>query len=275
MLSGDLARKLLFRVSPAALGTGISRETLQRAILLGSALAAWQWVTPLLIRTGPDIFPLPRDVMAGFATLLPSRDFWVSVGTSVGRVLTGFGLATVIGATLGMGMGASPRIEALVDFTVETLRPLPAMAWIPIAILWFGVGDTSSVFLVTLGAFFPIVINSAAGVKATSRAYQKAALTMGAGRFLRFRRVTFPGALPYLLLGCRIGLGVGWMVIVSAEMVGAQSGLGFLIMKARSFARIDWVVNCMIVIGLIGLALDAAIVRVQRWTVPWWGKVAA
>ena len=119
------------------------------------------------------------------------------------------------------------------------------------------------------------VINSAAGVKATGRAYQKAALTMGAGRLLRFRRVTFPGALPYLLLGCRIGLGVGWMVIVSAEMVGAQSGLGFLIMKARSFARIDWVVNCMIVIGLIGLALDAAIVRVQRWTVPWWGKVAA
>jgi ABC-type nitrate/sulfonate/bicarbonate transport system permease component len=238
-------------------------------------LAAWQWAVPQLVRTGPEVFPLPSDVVTGFGSLVAGRQFWTSVGVSVGRVLVGFAVAAVVGVALGIAMGVSRRVEGLVDITLEALRPLPAMAWIPIAILWFGVGDLSSVFLVSLGAFFPIVLNAAAGARATSQAYRKAALTLGAPSWLRFRRVTLPGALPYVLLGCRVGLGVGWMVIVSAEMVGAQSGLGFLIMEARSFARIDWVVDCMVVIGLIGIALDTAIERVQRHAAPWWGRVAA
>ena len=246
----------------------------RRAIVVLGLLAVWQWVLPLLIATGPALLPRPTDVAHGLADLVVSARFWQSVVTSVGRVLTGFGVATAVGVLLGIAMGVAPRVEALVDLTIEALRPLPAMAWIPIAILWFGVGDLSSVFLVALGAFFPVVLNSAAGARATERAYRKAALTSGAGPWLRFRRVTLPGSLPWVLLGCRVGLGVGWMVIVSAEMVGAQSGLGFLIMEARSFGRIDWVVGCMIAIGLIGIGLDTAIERVQRRAAPWWGAVA-
>ncbi len=272
MQSGDVARKLPFRAWPAAVGARAPLEALQRVMFVAVALGAWQWLAPRLVRTGPDFFPLPSDVLHGFATLLTTAEFWTSVVSSVGRVLAGFAVATLAGVPLGVLIGASPRFEALVDFSVEMLRPLPAMAWIPIAILWFGAGDVSSVFLVSLGVFFPVVINSAAGVKATGRVYRKAALTLGAGPLLMLRKVIVRGALPYVILGCRIGLGVGWMVIVAGEMVGAQSGLGFLIMKARSFARIDWVVDSMIVIGLIGLGLDAAIVRLQRWAVPWWGK---
>ncbi|OLB99160.1 MAG: hypothetical protein AUH30_05950 [Candidatus Rokubacteria bacterium 13_1_40CM_68_15] len=247
----------------------------RRTLLVLILLAVWQWVVPHIVTTGPAFFPLPADVADGFTSLLGSARFWRSVVTSVGRVLAGFTVATAIGVVLGIAIGVAPRVEAFVDLTIEMLRPLPAMAWIPIAILWFGVGDVSSVFLVALGAFFPIVLNAAAGARTTARDYGKAALTSGAGPWLRFRRVTLPGALPWVLLGCRVGLGVGWMVIVSAEMVGAQSGLGFLIMEARSFARIDWVVACMIVIGLIGIGLDSTLERVQRRAAPWWGRVAA
>jgi ABC-type nitrate/sulfonate/bicarbonate transport system permease component len=246
----------------------------RRAIVVLVLVAAWQWALPVLLGAGPGLLPRPTDVAHGLAGLLTSARFWRSVATSLGRVLAGFGLATAAGVLLGIAMGVAPRVEALVDLTIEALRPLPAMAWIPIAILWFGVGDLSSVFLVALGAFFPVVLNTAAGARATERAYRKAALTTGAGAWLRFRRVTLPGSLPWILLGCRVGLGVGWMVIVSAEMVGAQSGLGFLIMEARSFARIDWVVGCMIVIGLIGIGLDTALERLQRRAAPWWGTVA-
>ncbi len=242
--------------------------------MLLALLAGWQWVMPSLVPTGPGFLPLPGDVATGFASLLARAEFWRSVATSLARVLAGFAAAAAVGAPLGIGMGVSRRLAGLLDLTLEALRPLPAMAWIPIAILWFGVGDVSSVFLVGLGAFFPIVLNSAAGARATGQAYRRAALTLGAGPWLRFRRVTLPGALPHVLLGCRVGLGVGWMVIVSAEMVGAQSGLGFLIMAARSFARIDWVVDAMIVIGLIGIGLDTAIERVQHRAAPWWGRAA-
>jgi len=245
-----------------------------RALVVLGLLAVWQWVIPHLVATGPAFLPRPLDVATGLTDLMASAHFWRSVITSVGRVLTGFAIATVAGVVIGIAMGVAPRVETFVDLTIEMLRPLPAMAWIPIAILWFGVGDLSSVFLVALGVFFPVVLNAAAGARMTDRAYRKAALTSGAGPWLRFRRVTLPGALPSVLLGCRVGLGVGWMVIVSAEMVGAQSGLGFLIMEARSFARIDWVVVCMIVIGLIGIGLDTAIERVQRRAAPWWGTVA-
>ncbi len=243
----------------------------QGALLLGLA-AAWQWLAPLGLRTGPDFFPLPSHVVQGFVTLLPTREFWESVAVSIARVAGGFGVGGLLGIPLGICMGYSRRVELAFDTMVELFRPLPAMAWIPIAILWFGVGNVSSVFLVSLGAFFPIVVNSAAGVKATGRIYQRAARTLGAGPLLTLRKVVLPGALPSVILGCRIGIGVGWMVIVAGEMVGAQSGLGFLIMKFRSFARIDWVVNCMVAIGLIGLGLDALVVRWQRRAVPWWGK---
>lgn len=246
----------------------------QRAVVVLALVAVWQWVVPHLVSTGPAFVPLPTDVAAGFTTLLASAHFWQSVATSLGRVLAGFAIAAVAGVVLGTAMGVAPRVDAFVDLTIETLRPLPAMAWIPIAILWFGVGDLSSVFLVALGAFFPVVLNAAAGARTTERTYRKAALTSGAGAWLRLRRITLPGSVPWMLLGCRVGLGVGWMVIVSAEMVGAQSGLGFLIMEARSFARIDWVVVCMIVIGLIGIGLDTAIERVQRRAAPWWGTAA-
>ena len=246
----------------------------RRALVVLGLLAVWQWVVPHLVATGPAFLPRPVEVAQGLAGLLATPHFWRSVATSVGRVLAGFAIATALGVAIGIAMGVAPRVEAFVDLTIEALRPLPPMAWIPIAIRWFGVGDLSSVFLVALGAFFPVVLNAAAGARTTERAYRKAALTSGAGPWLRFRRVTLPGSLPWVLLGCRVGLGVGWMVIVSAEMVGAQSGLGFLIMEARSVARIDWVVASMIVIGLIGIGLDIAIERVQRRAAPWWGTVA-
>ena len=151
------------------------------------------------------------------------------------------------------------------------LRPIPPIAWIPLSILWFGIGDTQNQFIIFLGIFFPILINTITGVKGIESNLIRAARCLGAGEFAVIRRVVWRAALPQILTGIRVGLGVGWMALVAAELVGANSGLGFLINDACTVLRTDIVIVGMATIGLVGLILDRIIRVVARRFLPWWG----
>jgi ABC-type nitrate/sulfonate/bicarbonate transport system permease component len=184
------------------------------------------------------------------------------------REFTSF-LWALIAIPLGVAMGWWKRVHDQLDPLVEMLRPIPPLAWIPLSILWFGVGDTQNQFIILLGIFFPILLNTITGVKSVEPNLVRAARCMGASEAAVLRRVVLLAALPQIVTGIRIGLGVGWMALVAAELVGANSGLGFLINDARTLLRTDIVIVGMITIGVVGLALDLMIRALSGRLLPW------
>jgi len=178
-------------------------------------------------------------------------------------------VAVSVGIPVGVGIGLSPLFEDIVDPLVEFLRPIPPIAWIPLGILWFGIGDTQNMFIIFLGAFFPVVLNTLSGARAVDRSLVWAALTLGGSRGQIIKEIVLPGALPLILTGCRIGLGVGWMALVAAELVAARSGLGFMIQSARYALATQRVILGMAVIGVLGLLMDRGMLWLERHAVPW------
>ena len=170
---------------------------------------------------------------------------------------------------LGIAMGWWRLAYNQVNPIMEILRPIPPLAWIPLSILWFGIGDEQNEFIIFLGIFFPILVNTIVGVKNIVPILIRAARSLGAPDRKLLLRIVFIGALPQIITGVRIGLGVGWMALVAAELVGANSGLGFIINDARSMLRTDIIIVGMLAIGLIGLLIDAVILALGRRLLPW------
>jgi len=162
-----------------------------------------------------------------------------------------------------------PAVEEQLDPLMEILRPIPPLAWIPLSILWFGIGDTQNQFIIFLAVFFPILLNTISGVKSIEPNLIRAARCLGAKQWNILWRVILRAALPQIVTGIRIGLGVGWMALVAAELVGATSGLGFLINDARTVLRTDYVIVGMITIGIVGLLIDWSIRSLARMLLPW------
>ena len=176
---------------------------------------------------------------------------------SIKRVLSGFLLASIIAIPLGILMGYYKTINSLFDTLIELLRPIPPLAWVPLSLAWFGLGEMSMIFIIFIGAFFPILINTISGVKSVPNPLIEAALTLGAKGKDILIKVVIPASSPSILTGLRVGAGIAWMCVVAAEMLpSSNAGLGYLIMYAYSLSRMDVVIACMVVIGLIGLVLD-------------------
>jgi ABC-type nitrate/sulfonate/bicarbonate transport system permease component len=220
--------------------------------------------------------PPPTRVLGGLAELAsrglpPGSNLLGHCAASLRRVLGGVAAALALGIPLGLLMGRSTLLRTLVNPFVEILRPIPPLAWVPIAILWLGIGDSSAVFLIFLGAFFPILLNTVAGVLSIERGVIEAAVILGASKRDLFLKVLAPGALPATITGVRIAVGVGWMTVVAAEFTGVKSGygLGYMIMTARDIQRADQIVAGMLVIGLIGFAMDALIRAAERRLLRW------
>jgi NitT/TauT family transport system permease protein len=206
----------------------------------------------------------------GPMTLSPYVGTWSeAVLFSVERVAKGFGLAIVLGVPLGLIIGWSKLASALVDPTIQWLRPVPITSWLPISIAVFGISDFGAVFLITIGAFYPIVINTTQGARDVDRNWIRAALMMGAGRLDILRRVVLPAALPSIFTGLRIGLGIGWTAVIVSEMVAVKSGLGYVLWDAYYVGRMDIVIADMVSIGLFGFLSDWAIVRLEFWALRW------
>lgn len=252
------------------------RAGLRRARRLVAALVlltVWQAFSVVVLpRVAPylvTLLPPPLAVASAFLDLARTGDIVVHVLASLKRVVGAFLIAAVSGVGLGIAIGWWRTFGDLVDPLVEFFRPIPPLAWIPLAILWFGIGDTQNMYIIFLGAFFPIVVNSIAAVGGVDRTLVWGALTLGGSRWQILREIVLPGALPTILTGLRIGLGVGWMALVAAELVAASSGLGFLIEDSRNLLFTERVLVGMILIGLLGLVMDRGMRLLQARLVPW------
>ncbi|HKX46466.1 MAG TPA: ABC transporter permease, partial [Planctomycetota bacterium] len=253
-------------------GGGPRREELclPTALALG-LLALWQEGCAL---AAGHTFPTPLDTLEALVELFTIGRIWGDVAASLFRVTWGFLLATAVGIPVGLLAGWSTRAFRALNPIVQGLRPISPIAWIPIAILWFGIGDGAGVYLIFLSAFFPITTGTMAAVRNISLVHQRSAMNFGLRGLELFRRVVFPAALPQIITSLRIALGVAWLVIVAAEMVGMDSGLGYLINDARNAgSRYDLVVATMLIIGAIGIVLDLLIRRLERFDEVRWGYV--
>lgn len=251
-----------------------------------ASISRWErWLWPLLASalflllwryavawTATRVFPSPREVEYGLAQLVQGGVLWRDIVDSLRRVAIGYCAAVALGIPLGLLFGWYPPVNQVVNPVVQILRPISPIAWIPVAILFFGVGDDAAVFLVFLGAFFPIVVTCVDAVANVPLIYRRAGSNFGLTAPRLLARVVFPAALPQILVGLRIALGIGWLVVVAGEMIAVDSGLGFLIIDSRnSGKRYDLVVGAMLLIGLIGLILDVLFRRLETIKPVRWG----
>ena len=231
-------------------------------LLMALVVAVW-WI--LVKRVGSVIFPAPLQVVIGTFELAQDGTLWQHINASLFRVGVGFSLAIVVGVPLGLWMGWVNGVYATLNPFFQLLRPISPIAWIPIAILWFGVGEVSPIFIIFIASVFPLIVQTAAGVHTIERRYIRAAQNFGVSRYKLFRQVVVPAVMPQIIVGMRIGVGVAWLVVVAAEMIALRSGLGYLIMDSRNAGnRYDLVIAAMVIIGVIGLLLDGATRFMER-----------
>lgn len=246
---------------------------LRRLAAAVALLLLWQGVSvAVLPRVAPylvTLLPPPLGVLGAFVDLARSGDIVIHILASLKRVVGAFLAASAAGVILGVAIGWWRGFSDFVDPLIEFVRPIPPLAWIPLGILWFGIGDAQNMFIIFLGAVFPVVINTITAVRGVDRTLIWGALTLGGSRRQVLREIVLPGALPTILTGLRIGLGVGWMALVAAELVAASSGLGFLIEDSRNLLFTERVILGMVLIGLLGLVMDRGMRALQSRLVPW------
>jgi ABC-type nitrate/sulfonate/bicarbonate transport system permease component len=241
---------------------------LRGAVGLAAFLAVWELLASVgLINV--VLLPSPTTLFWAAGDLLRNGTLLRHVGASIERVLVGFALAAIVGLSLGVVLGWFRTLSDFIKPLVEALRPIPPIAWTPLAILWFGIGNAPSYFLVFVGAVFPVFVSTFSAVRNIERTQINAALCLGATPTMLIKDILIPGALPVIFPGLRIALGVGWMCVVAAELIAAQSGLGYLIQQSRLLLQTQYVVTGMIVIGIIGFGMNSLMSMIERKLVPW------
>jgi taurine transport system permease protein len=228
------------------------------------------WIKPLFL-------PKPEAIWGAFQQAvdgeLDGHTLWVHFLWSLYRVFAAFLLAVVVGVPVGIAMGVSRIARGIFDPPIEFYRPLPPLAYLPLMIIWFGIGETAKVILLFLAIFAPVALSARAGVKSVSQEQIQAARSLGASSSQVIRHVILPGALPEILVGLRIGMGVGWTTLVAAEMVAADAGLGKMVFNASNFLRTDVVILGILAIGVVAYAFELVMRWVERHAAPWKGRV--
>lgn len=232
--------------------------------LLVGAAAVGLW--DLAVRwTGTELFPSPLQVLAGIEELARKGVLLKYTVASLFRVAWGFTLAVAVGVPAGLALGWFRPLHDAFNPLIQVLRPISPIAWIPIAVLWFGIDDRANIFLIFLSSVFPITVSAMAAVQNVQQVYIRAARNFGLGRMQLFRLVILPATMPQIITSLRIALGIAWLVVVAAEMIAVNGGLGYLIIDARNAGkRYDLVLAGMVLIGLIGLLLDLLVRRLER-----------
>jgi taurine transport system permease protein len=239
-------------------------------------LFVW-WLATTLGWIKPLFLPSPGAIVSKFFTIVRTgytdTSFLEHVTISTARVFGAFLLACVVGVPLGLAMGMSPLIRGVLDPPIEFYRPIPPLAYLPLMIIWFGIGETSKVLLIFLSVFAPVALGARSGVKSAAIEQIHAAYSFGASRWQVLRHVILPAALPEILTAMRIGIGFGWTTLVAAEMVAATSGLGYLVLSASQFLQTSTVIMGIIVIAIIAYAFDLLMRFIERKIVPWKGRM--
>jgi len=238
--------------------------------LLGPAIlvAVWQFVVSAEI-VDRLFLSAPKDVAVQMWEMILDGSLWEHLAASLIRVIGGFLLACAIGIGLGLLMGRLTVIRVLVAPVLELLRPISPVAWIPLAMLWFGLGNGTAWFVIFLAAFFPIVTSTYKGVTSVSVNDLRAAACCGINGFALARKVILPSALPDIMAGLRIGLGIGFMAVIAAELVAAQSGLGYLIERSRQMFDTQTVLVGMVTVGIVGLVINTLMAAIERSLTAW------
>jgi taurine transport system permease protein len=233
-------------------------------------VTAMGWVKPLFL-------PSPQAVLTKFITVwqngFTNTPFLEHVGISAARVFGAFILACLVGIPLGIAMGISPFVRGIFDPPLEFYRPIPPLAYLPLMIIWFGIGETSKVLLIFLSVLAPVALGARSGVKSAAIEQIHAAYSFGASRWQVMTQVILPSALPEILTAMRIGIGFGWTTLVAAEMVAATRGLGYMVLTASQFLQTSTVIMGIIVIAIIAYAFDMLMRLIERRVVPWKGRM--
>ncbi|PLV61075.1 taurine ABC transporter permease TauC [Erwinia sp. B116] len=238
-------------------------------------IAVW-WAITALQLIGPLFLPPPQQVLQKLLTIASPAGFmdatlWQHLGASLTRILIALLAAVAIGVPVGIFMGLNETVHGILDPLIELYRPVPPLAYLPLMVIWFGIGETSKILLIYLAIFAPVAMSAVAGVKSAQQVRLRAARSLGASRWQVLWYVVLPGALPEILTGLRIGLGVGWSTLVAAELIAATRGLGFMVQSAGEFLATDVVLAGITVIALIAFALELGLRALQRRLTPWHG----
>jgi NitT/TauT family transport system permease protein len=246
-----------------------AERTLLPIVTLSAAVAVWHLA---VLWTHTSVFPGPAHVLRALGEIGRRGLLLGYARDSLARVATGYLLAVALGVPAGLLLGLYPLATEAVNPLVQMMRPISPLAWTPLAIVWFGIGSMAPIFLIFLAAFFPILVSTADGVRHVPAVLRRAGHNFGLSPARLVLRVIFPAALPQILIGLRLSLGIAWLVVVAAEMIAVDSGLGYLIIDARNAGkRYDLVVAGMLFIGLIGLLLDTGVRRLERLKAARWG----
>ncbi len=240
-------------------------------LLLWHFASTFGWVDPRFVPSPLTVLQTLDVWIFGEAGTGPYSGTWIfHAGNSAYRVFGGFFIAAVLGIVLGSLIGWFRLISDLLDPIIQIMRPIPITAWVPFAVIFFGIRDASAFFLIALGAFFPIVVNTAAGVAGTPKLLVRAARMLGIRQYMLLPRVVLPAAMPFIFTGLRLGIGLAWVLVIVAEMLAVKSGLGFAMWDAYYFLRMDIIIGAMLSVGALGFLSDLAIrifgSRVLRWS---------
>lgn len=248
----------------------LSLASVATLIVLWWWVAAQMWISPLFL-------PPPAQVLSKLISISGAQGFmdatlWQHLTASLLRILTALCAAVLIGIPVGIAMGLSPTVRGILDPLIELYRPVPPLAYLPLMVIWFGIGETSKILLIYLAIFAPVAMSTMAGVRSAQQVRIRAARALGATRAQVVWYVILPGALPEILTGFRIGLGVGWSTLVAAELIAATRGLGFMVQSAGEFLATDVVIAGIGVIAVVAFCLELGLRALQRRLTPWHGE---
>ena len=239
-------------------------------LVLWQLASTLQWVDPRFVPSPITVARSLEEWMFGPVGTAPYSGTWfMHAANSSYRVLIGFLLAAGSGIVIGCLIGWFRLVSDLVDPVIQILRPIPITAWVPFAVIFFGIRDGSAFFLIALGAFFPIVVNTAAGVAGTPKLLVRAARMLGVRPHMLLPRVVLPAAMPFIFTGLRLGIGLAWVLVIVAEMMAVKSGLGFAMWDAYYFLRMDIIIAAMLSVGALGFLSDLILRLIGRWTLRW------
>jgi taurine transport system permease protein len=265
--------------------TSVARRRLHWPLSMQLSLSLLSLLTLLLVWWGvtalgliaPLFLPSPQQVLSKLFLIASAQGFmdatlWQHLAASMTRMVIALLAAAAIGIPVGIAMGLSPAVRGLLDPLIELYRPVPPLAYLPLMVIWFGIGETSKILLIYLAIFAPVALSTLAGVRNAQQVRIRAAQALGASRWQILRWVILPGALPEILTGLRIGLGVGWSTLVAAELIAATRGLGFMVQSAGEFLATDVVLAGIAVIAVIAFSLELGLRALQRRLTPWNGE---
>ncbi|MEK4495468.1 ABC transporter permease [Ureibacillus sp. FSL W8-0352] len=221
------------------------------------------------------LFPPPLLVWKGIVSLILDGTLFVHLQVSLLRFITGYLSAVIVAIGLGLILGRIPLLWGVIDPIVQVLRPVSPIAWSPFIVLWFGIGNIPAIVIIFIAAFFPVLLSTVGAVRKVDQTYLKVAQNFEIKRFELLRKIIFPAIFPYIANGLHIAVGTAWIFLVSGEMIGARSGLGYLIVDARNSMRLDLVMAGIVFIGVAGLFLDKAVGVFENWINRVWGRQSA